>query len=62
MINELVHAQRSINNIAYHNNLAINSLNYARFFLPLAEIDHILNQLLNGLRKLEIDVTTIYNI
>ena len=45
----------------YDNNLAINGLNYIVriFFLTLAEIDHKLNQLHSGLRKLESDALTI---
>ena len=49
-------------NTAYSNNLAIDILNYARnFLLPLAERDHILDQLWIGLRKVESDVWTIYS-
>ena len=62
MINRIVDTLKSINNITCNNNLTINSLNYARnFLLTLIEIDHRLNQLCNGLQKLESDVSTIYN-
>ena len=41
MINGLVDDLKSINDNLYHNNLAINILNYAgSFLLTLAEIDH----------------------
>ena len=62
MINGLVDALKSINNTAYNNNLAINSPNCAKnFLLTLVQIAHRLNQLCNGLRKLETDISTIYN-
>ena len=62
MFNCLVDDLKNITNNTYNNNLAINSLNSARNFLViLAEIDHTLNQLCNGLRNLESDVVTIYN-
>ena len=61
MINRIVDAIKSINHTT-HDNKAINSLNYARNIpLTLAEIDHRLTQIWNGLRKLESDVSTIYN-
>ena len=44
MMNRLVDALESTNIATYHNNPAINSLNYAiNFLLTLAEIDHRLN-------------------
>ena len=62
MINRLVDHLKSINNTIYNKILIVNSLYCAtNFLLTLAEIDHILNQLWNGLRKLESDVSTIYN-
>ena len=54
MINGLVDALKSINNITYNVNLAINSLTCVRKF-------SILNQLQIGLRKLEHDILIIYN-
>ena len=55
MFNGLEDNLKNITNNTYNNNLAINSLNYARNFLViLAEMDHTLNQLCNGLRNLEI--------
>ena len=61
IINGLVDALKSNNNTMYNTNLAINSLNYARnFLLTLAVIYLRLNQLWNGLRKLEFHVSTIY--
>ena len=60
MINGLT--LRTIDNTAYNNNLIIHNINYAKYSqLTLAEIDHRLNQLQNGLRKLKSDVLTIYN-
>ena len=62
MINGLVNALKSINTTIYCNNLSINSLNYARdFLLTQAEIAQRLKQLCNRLRKLESNVSTIYN-
>ena len=62
MINGLLDAWKSIKNAAYDNSLVINRLNYARnILLTLAEIDHSLNQLCNGLRNLASDISTIYN-
>ena len=59
-MNELGAALKSIYHTTHGNDIAINSLNYARIFLlTLAEIDHRLNQLQHGLRKLEFDVSTI---
>ena len=54
MINRLVYTLKSLNNTAYNNNLAINSL-------PDAKIVHRLNQTWIGLRKLESNILTIYN-
>ena len=52
MINGVVAALKIINNTAYNNNLAINSLNYAtNFVLTLPEIDHRLIQLHNELKN-----------
>ena len=46
MINGLVDALKHINNTAYNNSQAINSLHYARnILLTLAEVHHRLNQL-----------------
>ena len=46
MTNELVNPLKIINNTAYNNNLAINSLNLSKtFLLTLPEIDPRLNQL-----------------
>ena len=62
MINGLVDTLKGVNNTFYNSNLAVNSLNYARMFmLSLAEVDHRLNILQNGLGKLASDVLTIYN-
>ena len=63
MVNRLVDTLNSLNNNnVYHDNLAINSLNYALgFLLNLAEIDHRLNQHRNRLYKLESNITNIYN-
>ena len=62
MINGLVDSLRNINYATYNDNLAINNLHCASNFpLSLAEIDHRLNQLQNGLGKLESDISTIYN-
>ena len=61
MINGLGDALKSINCTVYNNRLAIDSLNYAwSFLLILAENDYRLNQLHNGLIKLEPYVSTIY--
>ena len=44
MINALVDAFKGTITTAYHNNLAINNLNYVRnFLLTLTEINHRLN-------------------
>ena len=62
MIDGLVDALKSINSTTNKNNLAVNSLNYARsFVLTLAVIDHRLNILKNHIQKLESDISTIYN-
>ena len=62
MIHGIVDALKSIRSTTCHNNLAISSLNCVRgFVLTLAEIDHRQNQLPNGSRKLESDVSSIYN-
>ena len=46
MTNGFVHTHKSTNHITTNNNIAINSLNYARIFLlTLMEIEHRLNQL-----------------
>ena len=56
------HALKSINTTVYHSKLEIQKLNYAcNFILTLADTEHRINQLCNGLRKLEADVATIYN-
>ena len=61
-INGLLDALKSIYNTCYNDNLAINSLTYARNVLQTSpEIDHRLNQLQNGLRKGEFGMSTIYN-
>ena len=49
MIDRLVDVSKDMNYTTNNNNVAINSLNYTRNFLC------------NGLRKLESDVSTIYN-
>ena len=60
MINESVDALKNINNTACNNSLAISSLSYVRnFLLTLAKIDHRLNQLYNGLRKIKSYISTI---
>ena len=62
MRNGLVYALNTINTTVYHSKIEIQRLNYAcNFFLNLADIDHRINQLCNGLRKLEADVATIYS-
>ena len=62
MINGLVDDLKSINNITYNNNLAKIVLNYTRnFVLTLVEIEHRLNQLYNGLRKLKSYVSPVYS-
>ena len=62
MINGLVNALKSINTTVYHSKIEIQRLNYAHnILLTLADIDHRINKLCNGLQKLERDVATIYN-
>ena len=52
--------QLILHNSVYHNNLAIGRLSYARSILwTLAEIDHRLSQLQNGLRKFESGIFTL---
>ena len=62
MINGLMNALKSINTTIYHNKIEIQRQNYAHtFLLTLADIDHRINQLCNGLQKFEADVVTTYN-
>ena len=50
MINGLVNALKSINTTVYHSKIEIQRLNYAHnFLLILADTDHRINQLHNGL-------------
>ena len=62
MINGIVNVLKSINTTVYRRKIKIQRLNDAcNFFLTLADMDHRINQLYNGQRKLEADVATIYN-
>ena len=62
MINGLVSSLKSINITVYHSILTIQRLNYGcNIFLMLADLDPRLNELYNGLGKLESDMSTIYS-
>ena len=62
MIKGLVNALKSINTTVYHSKIEIQKLNCAcSFLLTLADAYHRINQLHNGLQKLEADIATIYN-
>ena len=50
MINGLVNSLKALNTTVYHSNIEIQRPNYAlNFFLTLADVDHRINQLHNGL-------------
>ena len=53
---------KSINITVYHSKIEIQRLNYAHnLLLTLADVDHRINQLHNGLKKPEADVAIVYN-
>ena len=61
-MNGLANALKSMNNTVYHSNLTIQRINYAHnLLLTLADIDHRLNQLHKGVRKLESGMSMIYS-
>ena len=62
IINGLVGVLRSINTTDYHRCFTIQDyFMFLKLFLMLADTDYRINQLCNGLRKLEPDMSTTYS-